>query len=99
VPKSVFAVSAIGTGLVNLVLSLILLRLPWAWCQAPGIAGAALLRLTALHLRSRHRSFWQQPVFFADMIHVYEVILTIWFYATPIIYPVDILPNSWRCSG
>ena len=28
------------------------------------------------------------------MIPVYEVLLTIWFYATPIIYPVDILPKQ-----
>jgi ABC-2 type transport system permease protein len=30
--------------------------------------------------------------FFADMMPVYEVILTIWMYATPIIYPIEILP-------
>jgi ABC-type polysaccharide/polyol phosphate export permease len=28
------------------------------------------------------------------MIPVYEVVLTIWFYATPIIYPIEIVPAN-----
>jgi ABC-type polysaccharide/polyol phosphate export permease len=34
-------------------------------------------------------------VYFADMLPVYDVILTIWLYATPIIYPLEIVPESW----
>jgi ABC-type polysaccharide/polyol phosphate export permease len=29
------------------------------------------------------------------MIPVYEVLLTIWFYATPIIYPAEAIPEQW----
>ncbi len=32
-------------------------------------------------------------VFFRDVIHLWGVITTAWMYATPIIYPVDILPE------
>lgn len=32
-------------------------------------------------------------VFFRDVIHFWGVITTAWMYATPIIYPVDILPE------
>lgn len=98
VPKSVFAVSAIGTGLVNLGLSFIplllitivlgvritpaLLVVPFSVLLLSIFAlGVGLLLATA-------------AVFFADMVPVYEVLLTIWFYATPIIYPVDILPKQ-----
>jgi ABC-type polysaccharide/polyol phosphate export permease len=33
-------------------------------------------------------------VYFADMLPVYEVLLVIWMYATPIIYPVEIVPEN-----
>ncbi len=33
-------------------------------------------------------------VFFRDMNHLYSVWLTAWMYLTPIIYPVDILPDN-----
>ncbi len=98
VPKSVFAVSAIGTGLVNLTISLVplliiamilgvhihlsILVLPFSvFFLALFALGIGLLLATA-------------AVFFADMLPVYEVILTIWLYATPIIYPISIV-EKW----
>ena len=33
-------------------------------------------------------------VFFRDTSNLYNVLLTIWMYATPIIYPIDVLP-AW----
>lgn len=98
VPKSVFAVSAVGTGLVNLTISLVplliiaivlgvpirpsILVLPFSvFFLALFALGIGLLLATA-------------AVFFADMLPVYEVILTIWLYATPIIYPISIV-EKW----
>lgn len=31
-------------------------------------------------------------VFFRDLAHLYELLLTAWMYVTPIFYPIDILP-------
>ncbi len=36
-------------------------------------------------------------IFFRDVAHLYSVFLTVWMYASPIIYPVDILP-AWLAS-
>jgi len=100
VPKSVFAVSATGTGLVNLFLSLIpvfaialilgiritpaILVMPFAiLILAIFSLGVGLILSTA-------------AVFFADMEPVYSVLLTIWFYATPIIYPVEVIPEQFQ---
>lgn len=100
VPKSVFAVSAVGTGLVNLLLSLIpvflialilgvkitpaVLVMPFAILILAVFAlGMGLLLSTA-------------AVYFADMEPVYNVLLTIWMYATPIIYPLEALPEQIR---
>ena len=35
-------------------------------------------------------------VFFGDMEPVYNVVLTIWFYATPIIYPIEVIPEQFQ---
>ena len=35
-------------------------------------------------------------IFFADMMPVYEVFLTLWFYATPVLYPVDMIPQKFQ---
>lgn len=41
-------------------------------------------------------------VFFRDTQHLYSVLLTIWMYSTPILYPIDIIPESliplFRCN-
>ena len=33
-------------------------------------------------------------VFFRDMMHIWGVVLTIWLYLTPIVYPIEILKSS-----
>lgn len=33
-------------------------------------------------------------VFFRDTQHLYGVLLTIWMYATPILYPIDVIPQQ-----
>lgn len=98
VPKSVFAVSAIGTGLVNLALSLIPLLLI-ALVLGTKISFALLVLpfsifLLALFALGIGLILATAAVYFADMIPVYEVILTIWMYATPIIYPIEIVPPN-----
>lgn len=35
-------------------------------------------------------------VFFRDLEHLVEVVLQLLFYATPILYPLDLVPDSWR---
>ena len=34
-------------------------------------------------------------VFFRDIEHIYGILLTAWMYATPIIYPMDIMPDKY----
>ncbi len=99
VPKAVFAVAALGTSTVNLVLSLIPLfvialflgvslhlallgMIPAVLIMGMFSLGVALLLSTAV-------------VYFADVLPVYGVILTMWMYLTPIIYPLDIIPPSF----
>jgi ABC-type polysaccharide/polyol phosphate export permease len=99
VPKSVFAVSAIGTGLVNLVLSLIpLLGIAWILGIPPGPALLVLplsILLLAVFALGVGLLLATAAVYFADMVPVYGVVLTIWMYATPIIYPISAVPAQY----
>jgi ABC-type polysaccharide/polyol phosphate export permease len=99
VPKSVFVMSAVGTALVNISLSLIPLlaislvvgvRLTFALLIWP-------VSILLLSIFSMGVGFLLSTisVYFADMLPVYDVILTIWLYATPIIYPLEIVPEKW----
>ncbi|MEW6180637.1 MAG: ABC transporter permease [Chloroflexota bacterium] len=98
IPRSTFAMSAIGTGLVNLLLSLVplivvnlvigiplhitLLLSPFAMIMLAMFSlGIGLLISTI-------------GIYFADVVEMYHIILTAWFYATPVMYPVDILSTN-----
>ncbi len=98
IPKSVFAVSAVGTGLVNLVLALVpygviaLLfgarpSLVLLWLPLPVIAALVFTLGVALLVSTA-------AVYFPDVMPMYEIALTIWLYLTPVIYPVSMVPES-----
>jgi ABC-2 type transport system permease protein len=99
VPKSVFAVAAVGTGLVNFFLSIFPLlgialvlgvRPNWSLLTWP-----VTILLLSIFCLGASLFLSTLAVYFADMLPVYEVILTIWLFATPIIYPVEIVPPQW----
>jgi ABC-type polysaccharide/polyol phosphate export permease len=99
-PRSLFAVSAIGTGLVNFFFSLLPLLLI---AIALGVQlNLALLTwplsllLVSLFSLGLGLLLSTAVVYFADMLPVYNVLLTLWLYATPIIYPLEIVPDRWH---
>jgi ABC-type polysaccharide/polyol phosphate export permease len=98
-PKAVIVVSSIGTAMVNLGFSFIPLILIALVTAAPVnlsilsiLLGAVLLLMFSLGVGLILATL---AIFFADMIPVYEVLLSVWFYSTPIIYPLDIIPAQW----
>jgi ABC-2 type transport system permease protein len=98
VPKSAFAVSAVGTGLVNLGLSLIpllLIALVLGVRLTPAllVLPLSILILTVFTL-GVSLFLATAAVYFADMISVYSVLLTILLYATPIIYPIEFIQDN-----
>lgn len=96
VPKSVFTFSALGTGLVNLGISIIpliaiMLGLGMKIHLSIMMMPLAVILLAIFSL-GIGLILAAAAVYFADMLPVYEVLLTLWMYATPIIYPTEILP-------
>lgn len=97
-PRTVFAISAVGTGVVNLVISLVPLLLvmlvvgvkisaSFFLVVIPIILVAAFALGVALLLSS-------VGVFFPDVVEMYQIAIQAWFYLTPVLYKLDILPEE-----
>jgi len=100
IPRTSFAVSAIGTGLVNLVLSVIplffivfLTGLPFRWSFL--FLPVSMLLLAAFSL-GVGLIISTIAVHFQDVVEMYQIILTAWMYWTPIIYPETIIPEKYQ---
>jgi len=102
IPRSIFAISTIITGLVNLVLSLVPLIVVMLVTKAPLTFALILvpigMLMIALFSLGIGLLLSTIGIYFADIVEMYAIILTAWMYLTPIIYPLTILPEwvqSW----
>ena len=99
IPSSVFGVSAIGTALVNMVISLIQLVIVMLVDGAPFYLSMLFLPVSILLLTAFTLGFGlfisSVAVFFPDVAEMYQVLLTAWLYLTPIIYPESLIPAKW----
>ncbi|TMD58683.1 MAG: ABC transporter permease [Chloroflexi bacterium] len=100
VPKAVFAISAIGTGLVNLAFALVPLAaimiatgVPLSpsllWLPVPVVLTAGFALGVGLLISTL-------AVSFRDIIEVYQLILTALYFLTPVMYPVSVIPVQDR---
>lgn len=98
-PKAIFAVSAVGTGLINLLLALIPLFLIMIVTGTPFRLSLLMLPvailLTAIFSLGIGLFLSALAVYFADVLNMFEIILMMWLYATPIFYPIDIIPERF----
>jgi ABC-type polysaccharide/polyol phosphate export permease len=99
VPRTIFAVSVLGNGLVNFGLSLIplalimfVMRLNFSLTLL--LIPVALL-LLAMFTLGVTLVISTLAVFFVDVIDMYGILISAWFYITPIIYPIEIVPENF----
>ncbi len=99
-PIAVYVVSAVGSGLVNLGLSMGPLLLIMLIVGVPIKLSALFLPvpvlLVSLFALGLGFALSSLAVFFADILPLYSVILRAWMYLTPIIYPIRIIPEEIR---
>ncbi len=99
-PRTVFALSAIGTGLVNLVFALgplaVIMLVTGVAFQPALIFLPIPILLTAMFTLGVGLIFSVLAARFADIAHIYQIVLTAWMYLTPIIYPKEIIPEPYR---
>jgi ABC-type polysaccharide/polyol phosphate export permease len=100
IPMTSFSISSIGTGMVNLVLSLLpLLIIVWAvkrpitWAIL--FLPVSILLLTAFAL-GMSLILSTMSIYFPDVKEMYQIIIQAWMYLTPIVYPADIIPEAYQ---
>jgi ABC-type polysaccharide/polyol phosphate export permease len=94
-PRSIFAVSAVGNGLVNLGLALIPLVIIMAVLGHPFHATWWFLPIATLLLAMFSLGMAllvsTVAIFFVDVAEMYGIVIQAWFFLTPIVYPKEIL--------
>ena len=98
-PKTIFALATTISGLVNLVLSMFPLLLIMWWVKAPIRISILFLPISfvvlAMFTLGVSLAVSSLSVFFVDVREMYTVGLTALMYLTPIIYPLDIIPEKF----
>ena len=99
-PRTALTMSALGTGLINLVLSLVPLALIMVVVAYPFHLSLLFLPVSILLLAiftlGLGLLFSTLAVYFPDVVEIFQVALTAWMYLTPIIYPAEILPEPFQ---
>jgi ABC-2 type transport system permease protein len=99
-PRTAFVVSAIGTALVNLLLSLVPLVLIVLLVGLPLRPSVLFLPISVLLLAAFSLGvgllFSAWAIYFPDVSEMYQVALIGWLYLTPIIYPEEAIPAAYR---
>ncbi len=100
VPKFIFTLSKVTSGLVDFLFSLGALILVMLITRTPFSMYFILIPFVAVQLYVFCLGIGlflaQASVFFRDIQYIYGVILTAWMYATPIFYPASLLPDKLR---
>lgn len=98
VPKYIFTVSKITSGLVDFVFSLGALLIVMLVTRAQFSWTILLIPLVILQLYvfcvGLGLFLSQANVFFRDIQYIYNAVTTAWMYLTPIFYPLDALPEQ-----
>ena len=100
IPHTTFSISSIGTGIVNIIFSMVPLVLlmvltlrPVTWAVLFIPISVVLLAAFALGVGLTLSTLAVQ---FPDIREMYQILLQAWMYLTPIMYPIDILPVEYR---
>ncbi|HSB67410.1 MAG TPA: ABC transporter permease [Anaerolineales bacterium] len=98
IPRTAFGISAIGTALVNILLSLVPLALVMLVTHIAFHVTIIFIPISIILLSCFSLGVGlilsTMAVYFPDVAEMYQIILLAWFYLTPIIYPEQILPAN-----
>lgn len=101
IDKIVFPIEKVLFQLLNFAISLIAVAIVMVFMRIPPTPNLLLLPLllTFVTIFSLGLGLMLSAlaVFFRDVLHIWEVLRTVWMYATPLFYPADILPD-WMLS-
>lgn len=99
-PREIFPLAAIGARLVDFIIAIAILlglmtyyHIPmhWTWLWVPFLFGVQLALMVGICLLGS-----AVDVFYRDVQQVMVLLLSLWMYATPVIYPIDMVPAQLR---
>jgi len=100
IPRASFGISAIGSGMINLVLSFVPLVIVMVVTGTPVRITVAFLPVSILLLASFTLGLGLMistvAVYFPDVAEMYQIILIAWMYLTPIIYQETAIPQKYQ---
>ena len=95
--KILFPLEKVAFALVNFVISLIAVVAVMIFFQVVPTLNLLFLPLLLLYVFAFSLGLGlliaALSVFFRDVMHLWSVVLTAWTYATPLFYPIEILPD------
>jgi lipopolysaccharide transport system permease protein len=99
-PRLIIPLSSVGSGLVDLLVSTVILLLMMLWYGvgwSPNLLAAPLLLVgvvfTALGVGTLLSAL---TVAYRDFTHLTPFVVQIWMYITPVIFPVSLVPPQWQ---
>lgn len=99
-PRMVLPIATVLTGFVNMLLSEIVVFVVLCFSglvPTYHVIALPVVMLTQLMLVMGIVLITSAlTVYFRDLAHILDIIIMVWFYITPIVYPIDILPESLR---
>lgn len=100
VPCTIFGVAALFNGLFNFGLSLIPLTLIMAVLGQPFHAAWWFVPFAVLVLATFCLGVTlfisTVAIFFADVVDMFQIVLQSWFFLTPIMYPLNVMPARYQ---
>lgn len=100
IPRTSFALAAIGTGIVNIFLSMVPMILVMIFTGMPLYWTFLFLPVPILILTCFALGWGlflsALAVYFPDVVEMYQIVLVAWLYLTPVMYPESILPAGTR---
>jgi lipopolysaccharide transport system permease protein len=99
-PRLILPLSATATPLVDLALTFPVLAAMLAWYQVAPTTALAWLPVFILMamVAAIAVSLWLSAlnVKYRDVSHLIPFLVQIWMYASPVVYPVSLVPERWR---
>jgi lipopolysaccharide transport system permease protein len=99
-PRLIIPLSSIGSGLIDLVISTVILLLLMVYFSVPlsiNILAAPLLLISVIFTALGVGTFLcALSVTYRDFRFVVPFMIQIWLYCTPVVYAVSLIPDNWQ---
>jgi lipopolysaccharide transport system permease protein len=102
-PRILIPVASVATGVVDFAFAFVMLApLMWWKRTAPASECFFIIPLTIViaFLLGLGLSLWLSALIvrYRDIRHVVPFVVQIWMFATPIVYPLSLIPEKWRTA-